>query len=245
MSDLPLVLIGGWGVPVEAVATVASRWPGRVMTVSVHDYAEAHGPEAWVRQLLSRAPVSAVWAGWSLGGQLAMLAAQIAPARVAGVWTVCSSPRFLARPDWPGMSLEEFAQFRVGVAAKPARAWKRFLLLQIRGDEYEAEGRKAWQPWLKEGPAWPRETLLAGLDWLGDLDRRAGWRDCQVPHSHWFGDQDPLVDPALVRTGSVANARLAAGMAHWPFGAHADALAVSLRQFGRTLEMTGENLEAP
>lgn len=236
MSGLPLVLVGGWGVSVDAVASVARGWPGQVVALSVHgDPGTTAEPEQWVRQQLARVPAPAVWVGWSLGGQLAMLAARLAPEQVAGVVTLCSTPRFVAADDGYGMPARTFDQFAAQVAADPVRAWKRFLLLQVRGDARETEGRAAWQPWLKGGPAWSRHSLLAGLAWLRALDERSAWDQSPVPRQHIFGERDRLVDPRLARDGIIANATVAPGMAHWPFGPHADLISRQLQAFVRVL----------
>lgn len=238
MSDLPLVLVGGWGIPVTAVFTLATGWPGPVIARSLDDrqIAAASGPDALVRQWLAEIDGPAVWAGWSLGGQLAMRAAALAPDQVAGVFTCASTPSFVRRDGWePGMDGRELQAFRIGIARQTQRFWKRFLLLQVLGDSDEAEGRQAWKPWLQEGPAFQRETLLTGLDWLKDMDHRPDWSELPLPRYHGFGAHDPLVKPETSQrlAGTRIETEVVPGLAHWPFGHYGEYLARRLVQFGQ------------
>ena len=51
--------------------------------------------------LIERIPDGAVWAGWSLGGMLALQAALLAPQRVKRLVLVGATPSFTQRSDWP------------------------------------------------------------------------------------------------------------------------------------------------
>jgi pimeloyl-[acyl-carrier protein] methyl ester esterase len=238
MTDLPLVLIGGWGIPVTTIVPLAAYWPGPVISHSLDDRQMCAGstPDDLVRRWLDTLDEPALWAGWSLGGQLAMRAAAIAPEKVAGVFTCCSTPCFLARDDWsPGMDVAEFEAFRTGIARQTNRFWKRFLMLQVLGDRSEAEGREAWKPWLQGGPPYSRETLLTGLGWLAGLDQRRFWAELEIPRQHVFGENDRLVDKRVVQAidDVVRQAWVVPDMAHWPFGEYAEELARQLARFGQ------------
>lgn len=240
MSELSLVLIGGWGVPVTTMLPLAEHWPGPVISHSLDDRHLLPGtqPDDLVRAWVNELSGPALWAGWSLGGQLAMRAAVLAPESVAGVFTVCSSPAFLARPGWSaGMDPAEFQAFRTGIARQTNRFWKRFLLLQVYGDCQESAGRQAWKPWLEGGPPFSCETLLVGLDWLAELDQRREWRELRVPRQHAFGENDGLVSRKVCQAlvAPTDSAYLVPGMAHLPFGDYAEALARQLAVFGAGL----------
>lgn len=241
MSNLPLVLIGGWGVPVTMVLPLAANWPGPVISHSLDDRNCRPGgsPDNLVRHWLEALDGPALWAGWSLGGQLAMRAGMLAPDKVAGIFTCCSSPSFLARNNWSaGMDPSEFARFRNGIARQASRFWKRFLLLQIYGDGQESAGREALKPWLQGGSPFSRETLLAGLDWLAALDQRRDWAGLALPREHMFGENDGLVSPRVAQASPSPgqHSYLVPGMAHLPFGDYAEALARQLALFGKQVE---------
>lgn len=244
MREIPLVLIGGWGAPVTSVIPLAADWPGPVVTYSLDDRQIAAGstPADLVQRWLEAVGEPAVWAGWSLGGQLAMQAAVMAPKQVAGVFTCCSTPCFLERDDWQvGMPEAEFEVFRVGLARQTHRFWKRFLLLQVRGDGQEGAGRAAWKPWLEGGVPFSLQTLLAGLEWLRSLDQRAAWNTLQLPRQHLFGENDLLVNPNVPKAlaGIADHSHTVPGMAHLPFGDYAEILARQLALFGADIRRGG------
>lgn len=225
MSDvratLPLVLIGGWGVSVNMVTPVVTDWPAPVYPVSLDDdlVTAAADVQVAAEQLLQRLPAPAIWIGWSLGGQVAMAAAAMAPGQVRGVVTLCSFPRFEAAEDWPyGMPEDSFRQFAEGLHRDGDRHWKRFLMLQALGDPDEAAARLQLKGWLEAGPPVAQPVLERSLEWLAGTDQRRLWCRLTVPALHLWGERDHVVNPLMATADSAPQAvtECIAGMTHWP-----------------------------
>lgn len=238
---LPVVLISGWGQPVAWIRPVLPDGIGPVTAWSLSAF-RAGSPGDWLEQALEQAPEKAVWVGWSLGGQLAMAAAEKAPERVAGVVTLCTTPCFVASDDWPyGRPEEDFAAFAQRCDRQPEATLRRFALLQSRGDAHEDRARR-------EGPASlaarkgveevtadvavTAQKLSDTLQWLRTTDQRPLWRQTlPQPRLHLFGERDPLVDPETPRALGLAQDQwhCLPGLAHWPFGPHLPALQALLQ----------------
>ena len=79
----------------------------------------------WARACLEVAPPRAAWAGWSLGGLLALQAALSMPDRVARLVLVAATPRFVQGPDWaPAVAAQTwpFSGARIKACSAHSRA---------------------------------------------------------------------------------------------------------------------------
>ncbi len=149
-----------------------------------------------LEQILLQSPQRAVYLGWSLGGLLAAEIAQRHPERVSGLITLCSNPHFMRADDWPGMETDVFDLFFRIVSAGPATALKRFDLLQVEGSKH----RRSFAQVLREQRrADGSPALVAGLEWLRDLDQRALLPSLGVPQLHVHAADDALVPEATTQ----------------------------------------------
>ncbi len=216
-----IVFVGGWGVDAAMVASVFEQWSAPVSLVTLDNatLGDVDTVDELARQLLYQHPQPALWVGWSLGGQIAMAAARLAPEQVVGVVTLCAFPRFVASPEWPyGMPEDTFQQFYRGLHQDGFRYWKRFLLLQVVGAT-DAEGAKEeLKHWLLEGPPADQLRLERSLGWLASSDQRADWQNMPVPCLHLWGAQDYLVNPLMAFSDYAKSSRVEVipGMTHWP-----------------------------
>ena len=204
VAQQELVLLHGWG---------SNREIWRSLLVSLRPWANITlmdlpgcapgcasqvepGLDETLAAILACSPAQAVYVGWSLGGQLAVELAGRHADRVSAVVAVCSTPKFIAEDDWPGMAASTFADFRAGVVANPAVALRRFDSLQVAG---------ATRPrfLLRELPRQDREQasqqLLAGLQWLETLDQRGCLSALVQPQLHLLGELDSLLPAASVK----------------------------------------------
>ena len=150
--------------------------------------------ETVLSEILSVCPARAIFLGWSLGGQLAVELAHRHPERVAGVVTVCSNPRFVAEPEWPGMAVVTFDEFAASVEADVAAALRRFGSLQVQG---AAQPRQLLRQQPQRELVGGAPALLSGLGWLRQLDLREHLPGLLQPQLHLLADHDGLV-PAEV-----------------------------------------------
>lgn len=215
-----MVVVGGWGVPVEALNPLL---PQGVEAVALEParMAAANGDlSAALDSVMDELPEGVPWLGWSLGGQVAMAAQQRFPDRVGSVLTLCSTPCFVAAPDWPaGMAPSDFSGFRDGLAADAGGTLRRFCSLVSQGSASPRAVQRALQAldWPETGETRLR-GLKASLEWLAELDQRALWRSPPGEARHQFGARDALVDAETPGALGLAPERFSVvpGAGHWP-----------------------------
>lgn len=197
-----IVLLHGWGSSREIwrpLVTVLRPW-ANITLLDIPGLAPGEGDSAPVLEevlddILLCAPQRAVYLGWSLGGQLAMLLAQRAPQRVVAAVTLCSNPHFTAKSEWPGLPAEELGRFLDLAAKNPAKALRRFDSLQVTGAGQPRQLRRALQSQRKGEPG---AGILQGLRWLADLDLRSHYPAVRQPQLHLLGERDELVSADVV-----------------------------------------------
>lgn len=216
-----LLVVGGWGVRADMLASLYHHWQGEVVTVSLDD--ELMGccdsVQDAAAELLRRYPEPAHWMGWSLGAQVVMAAADAGSDAVVSVITLAGFPRFVAGDNWPtGMPAGQFRAFAQGIARAPERYWLHFQLLMINGSGNEAGDRTALKPWLEQGCSFSSGTLEKGLQWLGTNDQRDLWAGLDVPALHLLGARDLVVPcwKACFPCSATSVVTVIPGMGHWP-----------------------------
>ena len=223
-----LVLLHGWGLGAAAwecvLPALAERF--RVHRVSLPGYDGSADDGGDFRQTASAIaqviPAGATLCGWSLGGMLAMAAAALdsnsAPSRLVLVGTTM---RFVQDGDWTAAQTPaSHDTFASAVAADPAAALRRFVMLFNQGD---LRARDVVRTLTRSLPSEPASTpvLLRGLDWLRDTDLRSRLQRLVLPTLVLHGECDPLMPLAAGErlAEELADARLEifAGCAHAPF----------------------------
>jgi pimeloyl-[acyl-carrier protein] methyl ester esterase len=241
MSALPLVLLHGWGTHAGVWADLIARldlghaviapdFPGDGSKASASTIDEA------VDALAATAPERCVVAGWSLGGQLALLWARRHPQQVARVVLIASTPRFVSAPDWAhGMAAATLAGFAAELAADPAATLRRFLLLETRGDAEAHAVARRLDAALAARPAADHAVLARTLGWLRDTDLRAMLPDIRQAVLVLHGDRDRITPPAAGEylAAQLPHARLVmlSGAAHAPFISDPDAVCQWMTDF--------------
>lgn len=228
MTRPALVLIHGWGMNsgVWSPCLTALRDVADVRLADLPGYGGTPDSGrtfvAAARALADSLPEDATLCGWSLGAMLAMQAALLAPSKVGRMVLVGGTPCFVQRDGWetaqPASMLDEFA----GAVANDSRATlQRFVALFNQGDTRARPiGRDITRNVLSSAlPASP--ALLAGLDWLRDVDLRECARNIVCPVLLIHGAHDPLMPLAAARwfAEQLPQARLEAfpDAAHAPF----------------------------
>lgn len=243
------VLLHGWGLNLRVFDDVTASLIAQGATVQRVDL-PGHGGspfddaaasfEAQVDALLATLPARAIVAGWSLGGQFALELARRAPDRVQGLVLLASTPRFVARDDWPaGMRPVFLDAFASQLATSWRQVLEEFLSLQVRGSRDAPEVLRSLHAALEaRGQPDPR-ALVAGLAFLRDNDLRSGVREIRCPTLLISGQHDRITPPA-------ASAWLAATMpdarhvelpraGHAPFLSHPSETFARLQEFAARL----------
>ncbi len=124
--------------------------------------------------------------GWSFGGLVAQHIAHARPDAVAALLLACTSPRFVASPDWPhAMSVDTLARFGDELRVSYRLTLQRFLTLQVQGSDAGRATLASLRQALFARSAPSRATLSAALRILIDADlreRRAGHRGTDARH---------------------------------------------------------------
>ena len=237
-----LVLLHGWGMGAQVWAPVLPELTARYRVTRVDLPGHGDSPvlagddlSLWLEALLAVAPKGAVWIGWSLGGMLALAAAEACPDSISGVVSVASNLRFISTRDWPdAISPETFQDVVDGIAADPVKTLQRFIALQFLGVREAA----AVPHHLRAQVAAARPSsagLLAGLDMLRTIDNRSRVRNVKVPVQMLFGQKDKLVPPAVISAIQMLNPavdiRSIAGAGHAPFLTHTEVFLNTVKPF--------------
>ncbi len=238
MSTLPLVLLHGWG-------SHAGVWSGVIAKLDLgHSVIAPDFPgdgrvgamDEVVDELAAIAPDRCAVAGWSMGGQLALMWARRHPQQVARLMLISATPRFVSAPDWPhGMVPEVFAGFSASLAHDAAATLRRFLLLQAQGDAQSRMVARQLEAALALQPEPCGSVLMQTLHWLQTTDLRVTLPQIAQPALVVHGDRDRIAPPAAGEylAAQLPRARLTvlAGAAHAPFISDPDAVGRLMTDF--------------
>ena len=243
-SGPDLVLIHGWGMNLSVWMPIVEQLEEqyRITLIEMPGHGESpYDPgqsslDDWTKACLDVAPARAVWLGWSLGGQLAMRAAMLAPERVERLALVCSSPRFSQAKNWPhAMAVPTLKQFARALQRNPHQTLERFLSLQVQGDEADRETLRLLRIDMAARPEADSTALEHGLQQLLSVDLRESLTQLTCPVLWLLGERDTLV-PAdvgdeLERLVPEAEILILSGSAHAPFLSHTEQCLRALKHF--------------
>ena len=246
-SGPPLVMLHGWAMHGGSFEPLCIRLensftlhlvdlPGHGASI---DSATPLALDAVAREVAARTP-PALWLGWSLGGLVALHAAQALPMSVRGLAMICASPRFVRNDDWPqGMDASVFVGFADELVRDYRATIDRFVLLEAQGSDHVRDDIRRLREQVFAWGTPDRGRLCDGLALLQQSDLRAGLPSLAMPSLWLAGRRDRLVSPAAMR----AAAALAPAASfvqiehggHAPFLSHADEVASALLAFSATL----------
>lgn len=246
-SGPALVMLHGWamhgGVFGPLVARLQQDFTLHIVDLPGHgrsaDSAIPLELDACARAIAARTP-RALWLGWSLGGLVALQAAQQCPDSVRGLAMICASARFVRADDWPqGMDDSVFRGFADELARDYRRTIDRFLLLEAQGSDHVREEIRLLRQQVFAFGEPSRERLAEGLAVLQDSDLRGGLPALEMPSLWLAGRRDRLVSPSAMQACAEATAggsylRIDGG-GHAPFLTHGDEVASALLQFATGL----------
>lgn len=243
-SGPDLVFLHGWGFDSRVWRSVCESLSGdfSISCIDLPGYgASRNAPitplDATVASIIEQIPVGATLVGWSLGGMLALACAGRQPARVGRLALVATTPSFIRRDGWPhGLSPLVLAGFKAALRADLLGLLQHFAGLINHGDQNARDLTRLFKLLGKTSqPA--DEALLAGLDWLSELDLRQTLPTIAQPTLVIHGELDPLmpIGGAQAMAEALPHARLESfpGLAHAPFLGDPGHFVQCLRDFAR------------
>ncbi len=242
-SGESLVMLHGWGMHGgiwgSAVEQLAQRH--RVHCVDLPGYGASAGLaqynlDAIVQRLAAHFAQPVTVCGWSLGGQVALRWAQLAPHQVSKLVLVATTPRFVQGDGWDcAMAEETLREFSAALLENYALTLKRFIALQVRGSEHERELLAELRRLLFSRGEPDRVALRGGLESLRDTDMRAQLGEITQVALVIAGERDTLTPPAASAylAQALPYARLVQinGAAHAPFLSHTDNFVKHVTEF--------------
>lgn len=238
-----VVLVHGWGLHGGVWARTAARLAltHTVLRVDLPGFGASaplsipYTAEALAEAVAANVPANAVWVGWSLGGLVALAAAQIG-APMAKLVLVGATPRFVQDADWPhAMASSALANFAAGLAQDYRATVMRFLALQARGSERAHEELRALRDTVFARGEPSPAALSGGLDVLRDSDLRPALAGIGIPTLMIHGVRDLLIpaQAAAQTVSALPQARLSLfeGAGHAPFLSHPEAFERELMAF--------------
>lgn len=160
-----------------------------------------------------------VLAGWSMGGLIATVIALHHPQLVERLYTVASSPCFVANPEasWPGIDGTVLSNFEAQLGTDFKATLKRFLAVQAMGSPHARQDVKTLQATVLSRPMADPAALAAGLQWLAKVDLRDQLADLSLPLHRGYGRLDSLVPLAVAEHLTTGTCTVFTSSAHAPF----------------------------
>ena len=239
-----LVLLHGWGTHAgvwnQCIEKLNKEQLRAILAMDFPGYGElVHQEcptslETLAENALDRAPQNAIWAGWSLGGMVALQAALIAPERVRGLMMVCSTPKFVASPDWQwGTHIDNFETFVESLDIDYHRNLRRFLLLQAGDSSRAKELSQPIRSLIETGPQPAKVNLNNGLEILRNTDLRdkSGLSSLDMPSRIVAGSMDRICHPSASQwlANKLEGSLLELRCGHGPLLSHPKEIAAELQ----------------
>lgn len=217
----PLYFIPGWCLGRGPLAAAVDALHGQFFDLPGYGAAPLIADfDAAAADIAARLPAGSTLCGWSLGAQLALAIAALAPEKVGKLALIAGTASFVQREGWPhGMPPAMLAEFTSAVAADAEAMLPRFVGGFNRGD---ARAKAVTQELLQLADVRPSGAVLAtGLEWLRVVDLRQAASQVKAPTLLLNGSADPLMPlPAAEALAAlIPGARLEvfADCAHAPF----------------------------
>lgn len=241
-GERQLLLIHGWGMNAAVWEPLLPRLEQdyRVTRVDLpgHGHSDlesgADSLAGWAAAVAAVAPAGAIWAGWSLGGLVALQAA-LDKADMAGLFMVTATPCFSQREDWqPAMPQKTLQQFADSLQQDVQATLSRFLSLQVNGCEDARDLLKQLRKGFAAKPVASGAALDSGLAMLRESDLREQLKRLDIPVRWLLGGRDTLVPGRLADMLPSLNPSIQiqtiASAGHVPFYSHTGEWLAQLEQ---------------
>lgn len=188
-GKIHLILFHGWGISSYIWNNVIIKLK-KICTIYVIDlpgYGKNFNKKIMTFEeisnyILTIIPKKAVWMGWSIGGLLAFHIGHNFPNYTNAIITICSSPCFIQKKLWPGISLKTLKNIKNEIINNFSNFYKNFNIYQ----------RQSKKKFLKEQK--PRkESIEQGYIWLTTIDQRKNITNINTPYLKIYGSLDLLI----------------------------------------------------
>ncbi|WMY97332.1 MAG: pimeloyl-ACP methyl ester esterase BioH [Arsenophonus sp.] len=140
-----------------------------------------------------------IWLGWSLGGLIASFIAIKYENEIEGLITVCSSPCFIEKKDWPGIKPIILNNFKQALEKNFIKTIENFLTLQsYKSNTYKKDFNQL-KSVVFNHPIPPLITLNYGLEILKNSDIRNQLFSIRKPFLRIYGYLDSLVPRTIAK----------------------------------------------
>ena len=246
----PIVLFPGWGLNAKIwtpflrlfkdhIQLFPLDYPGFGKNINEPCPCKLETALNWLDPFI---PTPCILLGWSLGGQLALKYATLFPKKVLGIITIASTPCFLEKSNWPGITRSTFNDFYQR-CHDPQKLLRRFIGVINQPVLLPESTRSVLQIASFETPT--TKSLQATLEWLETLDLRANLTQIKCPILQIFGQNDNLVPVKVATICSVPNPlihkQVIINAGHHPFLTHTHVVFAHINDFLETIPFAIEN----
>jgi len=149
--------------------------------------------ESMVNLIAQRLPDEYMVCGWSLGGQIAIKLALLAPKRVRQLVLVATTPCFVKHADWPwGMESQTLQLFMDNLARDYVQTLNRFLTLQVSGGLDQSKVLAQLRRSILQRALPEQQALQMGLKILLTSDLRTELKGIMQPVLLIHGENDMI-----------------------------------------------------
>lgn len=241
MSVRDVLLLHGWGFSAGIWEDLADRLAPRfrVHAPDLPGYGAApacipYTMETIVEAVARDAPRRCHVVGWSLGGEIALCWARLAPHQVRRLALIATTPCFTSKTGWSCATAPAvLREFERSLAADRAGTLARFVAAQAKGDSRARQFAGVLER--SSARTTPDKVLAAGLCLLSNADLRRELHRVRQPVLVLHGAHDRIVPPVagcrLAAALPDARFRLLRACAHVPFLSQPARIAGMLRAF--------------
>ncbi|XBC38144.1 MAG: pimeloyl-ACP methyl ester esterase BioH [Buchnera aphidicola (Floraphis choui)] len=138
-------------------------------------------------------PNNSILLGWSMGGLIVSKIALLYPEKIKALISVASSPCFIMKNNWPGISKHKLSKFYYQLAINYEKTILNFITIQIIHLNHLNEEIYLLKNNILTQPKPNILTLKKGLELLYSSDLRAEITKIKIPFLRIYGDLDTLV----------------------------------------------------